>query len=156
MKNLPRSIVLLATITLSSCAHNRIADPRIEAIDDLFRSEGVVATFVAEAADGGTVFIYNDSRSSVRFSPASTFKIPNTLIALDTRAVASKASIFEWDGTDKGMQQWNQDHTLESAFRDRAARSQNPNRSIEFGMNFQAKPGVSELGKQMKCRYPRY
>ena len=117
MKNLPRSIVLLATLTLSSCAHNRTADPRIEAIDDLFRSEGIVATFVAEAADGGKVFIYNDSRSSVRFSPASTFKIPNTLIALDTQAVASKDSIFEWDGTDKGIQQWNQDHTLESAFR---------------------------------------
>ncbi len=53
----------------------------------------------------------------MRFSPASTFKIPNTLIALDTNVVESKDTLFVWDGTDKGLQQWNSDQTLESALR---------------------------------------
>jgi len=112
-----RSVVLSATIILTSCVDNTTADPKTKAIDDLFRSEGIVATFVAESANGGMAFVYNERRSVERFSPASTFKIPNTLIALDTLVVASEDSIFEWDGTDKGMQQWNQDHTLVSAFR---------------------------------------
>jgi beta-lactamase class D len=107
----------LATIILTSCADDPTAYSRTRAIDDLFRSEGIVATFIAESANGGVTFVYNDSRSVQRFSPASTFKIPNTLIALDTLVVASRNSIFEWDGTDKGMQQWNQNQTLESAFR---------------------------------------
>lgn len=53
----------------------------------------------------------------MRFSPASTFKIPNTLIALDAKVVDSKDTLFRWDGTDKGLQQWNSDQTLESALR---------------------------------------
>lgn len=117
MRFVLRYVVLLATIIQTSCVDNPTADSKTESIDDLFRAEGIVATFVAESANGGVTFVYNDSRSAQRFSPASTFKIPNTLIALDTLVVASKDSIFEWDGTDKGMQQWNQDQTLESAFR---------------------------------------
>ena len=115
--NILRSVVLLATITLTSCVDNPAAHLKTKAIDDLFRAEGIVATLVAASANGGVTFVYNDSRSAQRFSPASTFKIPNTLIALDALVVASKDSIFEWDGIDKGMQQWNQDQTLESAFR---------------------------------------
>lgn len=109
--------ILLTTIVLSSCDNSRTGDPRVEAIDKLFRSEGVVGTIIVESVNSDAIFIYNDSRSSLRFSPASTFKIPNTLIALDTSAVASKESIFKWDGIDKGLSRWNQDHTLESAFK---------------------------------------
>ncbi len=61
--------------------------------------------------------VYNESRSDMRFSPASTFKIPNTLIALETKIVHSEDFLFKWDGTDKGLQQWNSDQTLESAMR---------------------------------------
>ena len=48
-------------------------------------------------------------------SPASTFKIPNTLIALNEGTVNAN-SIILWDKTDKGMEPWNKNQTLESAF----------------------------------------
>ena len=67
--------------------------------------------------DGETVYVHNAPRSIVRFSPASTFKIPNTLIALESQIVESKSSVFRWDGRDRAFERWNKDQTLESAFK---------------------------------------
>lgn len=55
-------------------------------------------------------------RASMDFLPASTFKILHTLIALQS-SVVSKDEVFKWDGTKYNYAKWNQDHTLESAFR---------------------------------------
>lgn len=51
-----------------------------------------------------------------RFLPASTFKIPNTLIALEEGVIQNEKDIIEWDGEDKGWSQWNKDQSLETAF----------------------------------------
>ncbi len=48
--------------------------------------------------------------------PASTFKIPHSLIALDTGVVADPSAPFVWDGTEyPGMPSWQRDHDLPSA-----------------------------------------
>jgi beta-lactamase class D len=83
----------------------------------IFESEGIVGTFVAASVDGDPVHIHNNARSNERFSPASTFKIPHTLIALDLGKVDSALSTFTWDGIDRGNKNWNQDQTLQSAFK---------------------------------------
>jgi beta-lactamase class D len=49
-------------------------------------------------------------------SPASTFKIPHALIALETRVVDS-ATLFKWDGTRYDFESWRRDHTLDSAIK---------------------------------------
>lgn len=116
MQSLLRSTLLIASLALISCDDPQAIDPRFEEISAIFESERIVATFVVESADGESTFVYNDSRSTERFSPASTFKIPNTLIALDNQVAESEHSMFKWDGIDKGMPQWNQDHSLASAF----------------------------------------
>src|SRR5688500_12921007 len=52
-----------------------------------------------------------------RFSPASTFKIPHALVALETGVVSTDTQI-RWDGTRYQRQlKWNQDHTIISALR---------------------------------------
>jgi beta-lactamase class D len=55
--------------------------------------------------------------SSQQFIPASTFKIPHTLIALDLGVLKGEGTEFEWDGIDRNYAPWNQDHTLASAFK---------------------------------------
>ena len=55
-------------------------------------------------------------RADVRFQPASTSKIPHTLIALET-GYAGLDTSFTWDGTTHWSDGWNQDQTLETAFR---------------------------------------
>lgn len=88
-----------------------------ERLAAVFDDNGVTGTLVVESLLGERTFVHNPDRASVEFSPASTFKIPNSLIALGFDVVDSKETEFEWDGEDKGRSQWNQDQTLESAFK---------------------------------------
>ena len=54
---------------------------------------------------------------TVRLSPASTYKIPHALIALETGA-ATLDGVEKWDGTPYQRQaKWNRDHTVISALR---------------------------------------
>jgi beta-lactamase class D len=54
---------------------------------------------------------------STRLSPASTFKIPHALVALETGVVKAD-SVERWDGTKYERQpKWNLDHTVISALR---------------------------------------
>ena len=56
-------------------------------------------------------------RCSTTLSPASTYKIPHALIALETGAVGLD-TVEEWDGRQYPRQlKWNQDHTVISALR---------------------------------------
>lgn len=48
--------------------------------------------------------------------PASTFKIPNTIIALETGAIESDTSMFHWDGKPRKMKVWDKDMDLDEAF----------------------------------------
>jgi beta-lactamase class D len=85
-------------------------------IADVFEEAGVTGAMVVETLSGTSVARYKPERLATRFSPASTFKIPNSLIALDLGVVDSAESTFTWDGSDKGREQWNQDQTLRSAY----------------------------------------
>ncbi|HEY3668123.1 MAG TPA: penicillin-binding transpeptidase domain-containing protein [Polyangiaceae bacterium] len=49
------------------------------------------------------------------FLPASTFKIANTIIALETGVVSDAESPLRWDGQEYANSDWNRDHTLRSA-----------------------------------------
>lgn len=48
--------------------------------------------------------------------PASTFKIPNTIIALETGVMSSDTSVFIWDGKPRRLKVWEKDMTLGEAF----------------------------------------
>jgi beta-lactamase class D len=108
---------VLTAIALSSCIAGETVDSGTNSIQDIFLSEGITGTFVAASLSGETIYVHNAARSIERFSPASTFKIPNTLIALDSQIVESKSSTFTWDGTDRGIEKWNKNQTLETAFK---------------------------------------
>jgi len=56
-------------------------------------------------------------RAYVAYLPASTFKIPMSLIALETGAAQDENAAFRWDGKTRRMADWNQDQTLASAYR---------------------------------------
>lgn len=50
------------------------------------------------------------------FLPASTFKIPNSMIALETAVVESDSTLFKWNGEDRAMDIWEQDLVFKQAF----------------------------------------
>ncbi len=58
---------------------------------------------------------YNPERCAARFIPASTFKIMNSLIGLETGVIPDQDYRIRWDGTKYDIPAWNQDHTLKTA-----------------------------------------
>ncbi len=82
----------------------------------LFQSRGVEGTIIIDSLDSKKTYVYNEIRSEERFSPALTFKILNTLIALEEGAVKNEKEVIRWDGKDRGLDAWNKDQTLETAF----------------------------------------
>src|SRR4030042_4802827 len=87
-------------------------------LENYIKQNNIKGTFVIESLKSGERHVYNEKRSKEQYLPASTFKIINTLIALQEGAVKNENEYIKWDGTDKGFPQWNKDHNLLSAFPD--------------------------------------
>jgi beta-lactamase class D len=96
-----------------------VAPQRSEIREDLakhFADEDTVGTFVGYKVDDYLVIASDRNRSGEAMLPASTFKIPNSLIALETGVVGDPdKDIFKWDGVVRSIEGWNRDHTLRSA-----------------------------------------
>lgn len=60
---------------------------------------------------------YNKEQAKMPFTPASTFKICNSLISLETGAVADENVVFKWDGKERPMPAWNANTDMKSAFK---------------------------------------
>ena len=48
--------------------------------------------------------------------PASTFKIPNSIIALETKVVENDSTLFKWNGEKRAYKIWEQDLIFRNAF----------------------------------------
>lgn len=96
-----------------------VSPPRSEIRDSLakrFADEGTAGTFVGYLTDDYLIIASDVDRSGQGFLPASTFKIPNSLIALETGVVGDPdKDIFKWDGVKRDIEAWNRDHSLRSA-----------------------------------------
>jgi beta-lactamase class D len=96
-----------------------VAQQRSEIHDELaqhFIEEGTVGTFVGYKVDDYLIIASDINRSAEAKLPASTFKIPNSLIALETGVVQDPdKDVFKWDGVKRSIGAWNQDHTMRSA-----------------------------------------
>lgn len=64
-----------------------------------------------------TTQVYNLSRAERRYSPASTFKIPHSLFALDAGLLRDEFQLIPWDGVTRSTAAWNVDQNLRSAMR---------------------------------------
>src|SRR5437764_6134196 len=77
---------------------------------------GTTGTFVDYKVDDYLIIASDKDRSAQPQLPASTFKIPNSIIALETGVVEDPdKDVFKWDGTTRSIEAWNKDHTLRSA-----------------------------------------
>jgi len=87
------------------------------AITQLFKKEGVTGTFVVHDVALDTDTGHNRQRAVKRFIPASTFKLPNSLIALSTGAIASVDEIVPYDGKPVYRAEWAKDMDLREAIK---------------------------------------
>jgi len=60
--------------------------------------------------------LYNPKECNRGTVPASTFKICNSLIGLETGVLTDENHLIKWDGVKRRVDEWNQDQTLATAF----------------------------------------
>ena len=60
---------------------------------------------------------HNPQRNTTAFPVASTFKILNSLIALETGVIADEIDVLTWDGIERTIPAWNRDLNLREAFK---------------------------------------
>ena len=82
-----------------------------------FASRGLTGTFVLYDAEAGRTSRLDPRRASERFVPASTFKLYNALVALETGVVTDPDSAFVWDGVERTIPTWNRDQSLREGMR---------------------------------------
>jgi beta-lactamase class D len=111
--------LLAATTLLPARTLANVSYQRSEFRDDLakrFFDLGTTGTFVAYKVDDYLIIASDKVRSGEGKLPASTFKIPNSIIALETGVVEDPdKDVFKWDGVTRSIEPWNKDHTLRSA-----------------------------------------
>lgn len=81
-----------------------------------FRQYGLKGSFALWDMKADKYLCYNCYMNDSFTSPASTFKILNTLIALETGVAKDENFNLKWDGKKYSIENWNKDHTLKEAF----------------------------------------
>lgn len=88
--------------------------PDLASLFEKYRARGTLLV-VSEKDD--RTWVHDEDRSRRRFIPASTFKIPNTLIVWEKGLVSSPDQIFRWDGRKRRVNAWNRDLSFREAFK---------------------------------------
>lgn len=82
-----------------------------------FRDLGVQGAIVIYDPTSDRLLQYNPQRNKTAFLPGSTFKILNTLIALETGVMGDEIEVLTWDGISRKVPAWNRDLNMREAFR---------------------------------------
>jgi beta-lactamase class D len=107
-------MVLAGCIQATSAAPTPVSSTRPE-WEKYFQAVNVKGAFVLYDLNRNQTIRYNPERCATRFIPASTFKIMNALIGLETGIIPDADYVIPWDGTRYDIPNWNQDHTLRTA-----------------------------------------
>ncbi|MCW3117781.1 MAG: class beta-lactamase [Chitinophagaceae bacterium] len=117
-------LLLIANYALLiiSCSPNNVKVD--DSLKKYFDENHVTGTFGLYNNGTGQFTIYNLARfKDSAFLPASTFKIVNSLIGLETGSITNEKMMIKWDGVVRTFpggdtaKAWNKDLTMEEAFK---------------------------------------
>jgi beta-lactamase class D len=120
--NIKYFIFLLPFVLISSdilAQDSGFEEHEWKAIFDKHKAAGTLLV-IDSRGSSEEVSVYDKARSGKRYSPASTFKVPHTLFALDAGIVKDEFQVFPWDGVKRAYEPHNQDQNLRSAMRNSA------------------------------------
>lgn len=111
-------ILAMSSFLFNGLAHgqNKADIRELPALKSIFDQYGVKGTILISDPVKNELLGFNPSRWDSGYLPASTFKIVNSLIGLET-GVIDTATIFTWDGKKRRISAWDRDLTLTGAFR---------------------------------------
>jgi beta-lactamase class D len=107
---------LLLVFIISACAPNNVEIDN--SLKKYFDENKVNGCFALMNNGTGGFSIYNLARyRDSAFLPASTFKIVNSLIGLQTGDIVNDSMVIKWDSVKRWNDDWNKDLTMYEAFR---------------------------------------
>ncbi len=108
-------LCLLLTVLISACTVNR-ADVDNE-LKKYFEAKNVDGCFTMLNNADGQISVYNMDLDTTRTLPASTFKIINSLIGLETGVITAPDMIIKWDGVRRDRKELNKNMDMTEAFK---------------------------------------
>ncbi len=91
----------------------KVINSEFQQIIDSARVEGVLLIYDPQEE----IYYSNDFQRVEKGNlPASTFKIPNSIIALETGVVENDSTLFKWDGQKRRLSIWEKDMIFRDAF----------------------------------------
>ncbi len=122
MRALVKGIAALLLLYCSACSPNNVT------VDNSFKKyfddNGVTGTFGFFDNGQAHFTVYNLSRfKDSAYLPASTFKIVNSLIGIETGRIVNEKMVIKWDGVVRKFpggdtaKAWNKDLTMQEAFK---------------------------------------
>ena len=99
---------------LAAGAATSVERPDLAAV---FAEHGAPGTFVLYDVSAGRLTLVDGARAARPYVPASTFKIPNSLIALETGAVKDEREVIPYGGQPQPFPQWERDMDMRDAIR---------------------------------------
>lgn len=116
MKRINKKIGLII-LTMSIALNGFANEPKeVSEFKDIFDKFKVSGSILIYNQNENAYLGYNLERCNIAFCPASTFKIPNTLIALES-GIATAETVFKWNGEKREFSGWEKDMTLQEAFK---------------------------------------
>jgi len=101
---------------LQSCSQNNVKEDKN--LTKYFDENKVEGCFALMDNGTGQFTVHNLGRyRDSSYLPASTFKIVNSLIGLQTGKVSGDSMVIKWDGVQRGNEEWNRDLSMYQAFR---------------------------------------
>jgi len=105
----------LLILGLSSCSNHITEKPEWSAI---FQKRNIDSGgFIVKDNTHEMVYYVNKERVSRRMCPASTYKIFNSLIGLESNVIPDEDFVIPWDKKKYNFESWNQDLSLKDAFK---------------------------------------
>lgn len=106
----------MAVLLLTSC----VSQPTTEIRNDFkkyYDQYQVTGAMVIFDEKNDNYICYNEPMANQAFIPASTFKICNSLIGLETGVISDENFVIEWDSITRQVEAWNKDQDMKSAFK---------------------------------------
>lgn len=120
LQTLQTSLALPAPMSTAQPLNSPVA--QINANSDVnfepfFQDLGVTGSILIYDVKQEQTYQHNPERNATPFLPASTYKILNSLIALETGVIPNEIAILTWDGIERMIPDWNQDLNMREAFK---------------------------------------
>jgi beta-lactamase class D len=115
------SAICFSVVACVSCTVNKATND--ESLKKHFDAHNVDGCFTMLNNADGEVTVYNMKYDTMRFSPASTFKIFNSLVGLETGVITNEKMQIKWDGRVRifpggdTATKWNKDMDMTEAFK---------------------------------------